>query len=235
MRRADRLFQLIQHLRYDRAVTAQTLAEKLEVSERTIYRDIQDLSLSGVPIAGEAGVGYILMKGFQLSPLMFSETELSALLIGARMVQSWTDHHLAKAANQALDKILHVIPDRLRPELERTDIVIPDLFLSDDHKQDFSELRTCIKQQQAVELEYTSLHNVVSKRLVNPLGLFYWGKVWTLVAWCKLREDFRQFRVDRIQSVNVTKHVFESEDGQTLRDFIARYSPDNKPNSGPKT
>lgn len=101
MRRADRLFQLIQHLRHDRVITARALAEALAVSERTICRDVQDLSLSGVPITGEAGVGYRLMRGFHVPPLMFNEEELAALLLGARMVQVWTDKGLARAAHQA--------------------------------------------------------------------------------------------------------------------------------------
>ena len=224
MRRADRLFQLIQHLRYDRAVTARDLAEKLEVSERTIYRDIQDLSLSGVPISGEAGVGYILMKGFQLSPLMFTETELSALLIGARMVQTWTDNHLANAASQALDKIIHVIPDHLRPEMSRKDIVVPDMSYGKRFLDELSTLRLAIKKNQSIRFDYSREDGQRSCRDVNPLGLFYWGKVWTLVSWCLLRQDFRQFRIDRMSHVQFLDQKFKSKSGQTLQDFIDIYS-----------
>ena len=113
MRRADRLFQIVQNLHHDRVVTAHDLAEELDVSERTIYRDIQDLSLSGVPITGEAGQGYRLLRGFHLPPLMFNQEELEALLLGARMVRAWTDKGLARAANQALLKIEHVLSEKL--------------------------------------------------------------------------------------------------------------------------
>ena len=118
MRRADRLFQIFGLLDHTKVITARDPADDLGVSERTIYRDIQDLSLSGVPIEGEAGVGYRLMKGFHLPSLMFDEEELAALMLGARMVQAWTDKSLASAAHQAIRKIENVIPERLRPALD---------------------------------------------------------------------------------------------------------------------
>ena len=130
MRRADRLFQIIQQLHHERATTARDLAETLVVSERTIYRDVQDLSLSGVPITGEAGVGYRLMPGFHMPPLMFNEEELAALLLGARMVQVWTDKSLARAAQQAIGKIVSALPERLKPELAREEMLVPDFSIS---------------------------------------------------------------------------------------------------------
>ena len=142
MRRADRLFQIIQLLSHDKVVTAHYLAETLEVSERTIYRDVQDLSLSGVPITGEAGIGYRLMKGFHLPPLMFNEEELAALLLGARMVQAWTDKGLAHAAGHAMRKIETVIPERLKPELARGDLMVPDFATSTEVAENLALLRS---------------------------------------------------------------------------------------------
>src|SRR5437899_1479879 len=110
MRRADRLFQIVQRLRRRGVTTAAQLAQALEVSERTVYRDVRDLQLSGVPILGEAGVGYALPRGFDLPPLMFTEEELEALVVGARMVQAWGDQKLARAAEDALSKIETVVP-----------------------------------------------------------------------------------------------------------------------------
>jgi len=222
MRRTDRLFQLIQHLRYDRAVTAKYLSEKLEVSERTIYRYVQDLSLSGVPITGEAGVGYMLMKGFQLSPLMFTESELAALLIGARMVQSWTDHHLAQAAVRALDKINHVIPDHLRPEMERKDVMVPNFSMTPSVQNIVSRLRAAIGAKQVINFSYLSLDEQCSEREAYPLGLLFWGKVWTLIAWCLMRDDFRQFRLDRMSQLEVQDKLYKLKPGQTMQDFIDR-------------
>ena len=222
MRRADRLFQIIQGLHHDRAITARQLAERLEVSERTIYRDIQDLSLSGVPITGETGLGYRLMKGFHLSPLMFNEEELAALLLGARMVQSWTDRGLARAAQQAMAKIEHVIPDHLKPELERQDIMVPAFPFSLTVSDELEVLRTAIKQQRKVHFDYRREDNQKSDRTVHPLGLFYWGKVWTLVAWCELRDSFRHFRLDRMSNIASLDDRYDSVQGRTLQDFLAQ-------------
>jgi len=220
MRRADRLFQIIQGLHHDRAVTARHLAEQLEVSERTIYRDIQDLSLSGVPITGETGLGYRLMKGFHLSPLMFNEEELAALLLGARMVQTWTDKSLARAAHQAMAKIEHVIPDHLKPELERQEIMVPAFPFSLTVSDELEVLRAAIKQQRKVYFDYRREDNQKSSRTVHPLGLFYWGKVWTLVAWCELRDGFRHFRLDRMSNIAGLEGYYESVQGRTLQDFL---------------
>src|SRR3954466_2243151 len=125
MRRADRLFQVIQLLRRRNVATAAWLAEELEVSERTIFRDVRDLMLSGVPIEGEAGVGYILRRGFDLPPLMFTETEIEAMVLGARVVTSWGDAGLAKAAAEALARVESVLPDRLRAKLTGTPLFAP--------------------------------------------------------------------------------------------------------------
>lgn len=220
MRRADRLFQIIQGLHHERAVTARHLAEHLEVSERTIYRDIQDLSLSGVPITGEAGRGYRLMKGFHLSPLMFTEEELAALLLGARMVQTWTDKSLARAAHQAMAKIEHVIPDHLKPELERREMMVPSFPFSQMVADELEALRAAIKQQRKVRFDYQREDNQKSSRTVHPLGLFYWGKVWTLVAWCELRDSFRHFRLDRMSNIARLEDRYESVKGRTLQDFL---------------
>ena len=225
MRRADRLFQIIQNLHHDRAVTARHLADELQVSERTIYRDVQDLSLSGVPITGEAGHGYRLMKGFQLSPLMFTEEELAALLLGARMVQAWTDRGLARAAQQAMAKIEHVIPERLQPELARQDILVPSFPFALPVSEELEVLRHAIKQQRKVRFAYQREDGEHSTRIVHPLGLFYWGKVWTLVGWCELRDDFRHFRLDRMNQITSLDDCYELLAGRTLQDFLTLCDP----------
>ena len=156
MRRADRLFEIIQLLRRKPTVTARDLSDALEVSERTIYRDIRDLIASGVPIQGEAGIGYVLKSGFDLPPLMFKESEIEALVLGARIVESWADEELADSAT------------------------------------------------------------------VRPRSLAYVGPVWLLAAWCELREDFRTFRLDRIENFAVLEERFRPERGKTLHDFLKR-------------
>lgn len=227
MRRADRLFQLVQLLRHDRVITARALALELEVSERTIYRDIQDLSLSGVPVVGEAGVGYRILKGFTLPPLMFTEEELAALLTGMRMVGAWTDRDMARAAQQVINKVESAVPESLRTELGRSEIMVPDFNVGSIMAHHLSDLRRASRECYKVSLEYVRADGEKSKRLICPLGLFYWGKVWTLVAWCELRDDFRHFRLDRISALEVSSTAFLPQPGCTLQDFLAQVeSPD---------
>ncbi len=222
MRRAERLFQIIQLLRKDRVVTAREIADKLEVSERTIYRDMQDLSLSGVPISSEAGSGYKLLPGFHLPPLMFNEEELAALLIGARMVQVWTDQGLASAATQAMIKIESAVPEHLREELSRDDILVPDFGIDPKVSKRMQLLRVGIKELQKVGFNYNREDGQPSSRTVHPLGLFYWGKVWTLTAWCELRDGFRNFRLDRMTHVCLLEEGYESVVGRTLQDYLRK-------------
>ncbi len=221
MRRADRLFQIIQNLHPTRTITAKKLAEILQVSERTIYRDMQDLMLSGIPITAEAGQGYRLLKGFQLPPLMFSEEEIEALLIGARMVRAWTDNDLAHAAHQALQKIEHVIPDKLKPQLERNDIIVPDFAGESQVGEQLKIFRTAIRKQKKVILKYTRIDGVQSNRTIHPLGLFYWGKVWTVVGWCEKRDAFRNFRLDRMTSCQLSRQHYSLIEGHSLQDYLA--------------
>ncbi|MEJ2592631.1 MAG: YafY family protein [Candidatus Thiodiazotropha sp.] len=221
MRRADRLFRITQELRSDRWLTARTLANLLEVSERTIYRDIQDLSLSGVPIIAEAGLGYRLMEGYRLPPLMFDQEELEALLLGIRMVGVWSEPVLASAALRAVARIEAVLPERLLPELSRNALLVapfgPEATVSDA----LHLLRQAVRNQSKVKFHYRRSDGTQSIRTVRPLGLAFWGRNWTLVAWCELRDAFRHFRLDRIDNLIESGDGFEPEDGRTLDDFLS--------------
>lgn len=220
MRRADRLFQLIQHLHPDRVITARQLAQELEVSERTIYRDVQDLSLSGVPIEGEAGVGYRMGRGFRLPPLMFEEEELAALVVGMRMVQGWTDRGMARAAARTLRKIEMVLPPHRQYRFNSEEIMVPDFHVAESVREHLAQLRKSIRDTRKLLLHYTREDGTASTRQVCPLGLVYWGRTWTLVAWCELRADFRQFRIDRINQLEILLEHYESQSGQTLSDYL---------------
>ena len=221
MRRADRLFQIVQNLHHERVITAHALAEELEVSERTIYRDIQDLSLSGVPITGETGLGYRLLRGYHLPPLMFNEEELEALILGARMVRAWTDKGLARAAHSALQKIENVVPEKLKPEFDKQKIIVPDFPMEGMAAEQMLIVRQAIKEQHKIQIDYTRDDGQASNRVVHPLGLFYWGKVWTLVGWCELRDAFRHFRLDRMQHIEKLNKTFEIIEGRTLQDYLS--------------
>ena len=222
MRRADRLFQIVQYLRGGRLTTARNLAERLEVSERTIYRDVADLIGSGVPIEGEAGVGYILRAGYDLPPLMFTQSEISALVAGARLIRAWGGLEMASAAEEALVKIRAVLPEADRARVEATEI---HALAPPEHEPDvrahLDALDKAVANQHRLTLTYADGAGRTSTRSVRPLSLWYWGRVWTLIAWCELRDDFRMFRVDRITATE-PGDPFRPEREKSLATFYAR-------------
>lgn len=220
MRRADRLFQIIQFLRTRRVTTASWLAERLEVSERTIYRDVKDLILSGVNIEGEAGIGYVVRPGFDLPPLMFSEEEIKALTLGARIVESWADPSLATAAQSALSKIETVLPDNLKDNPENTTLFAPMTQIRPEIALKMAEVRAATDSKRKLQIRYTDAKYQLSERIIWPLGLFFWGAVWTIGAWCELRQAFRVFRLDRIQELTLIEVNYPIEKGKTLQDLI---------------
>lgn len=220
MRRADRLFQIIQFLRTRRITTASWLAERLEVSERTIYRDIKDLMLSGVNIEGEAGIGYIVRRGFDLPPLMFSKDEISALTLGARIVESWADPSLATAAQSALSKIETVLPDELKDSSRQTRLFAPMTRIRSDVASKMAVVRAATDNRKKLILDYSDAKQQTSQRTIWPLGLFFWGAVWTIGSWCELRQSFRIFRLDRILEIETLEENFPNEKGRTLNDLI---------------
>ena len=220
MRRADRLFQLVQLIRGRRLTTAAFLAQRLEVSERTVYRDVADLQHQGVPIEGEAGVGYRLGAGFELPPLMFTQDEASALVAAARLAQSWVDPALARDIETGLGKILSVLPPAARVSAEALALYAPALGLGDALRARLQVLREAVQARQKLRLHYRDVSGDASERTVRPLGCFYWGRVWTLSTWCELRNDFRGFRIDRMDAVDVLPERFRDEAGKTLADML---------------
>jgi predicted DNA-binding transcriptional regulator YafY len=230
MRRADRLFEIVQYLRGRRLTTAKQLAEWLEISERTVYRDIADLLATGVPIDGEAGVGYRLHASFDLPPLMFTFDEVEALTAGARMVQSWSSPQLRRAAESALAKIAAALPKDKRAALESTPLFAPKGFIDAATGLHLDLLRNAIHTQQRVLLDYTDINGALSQRTVRPLACAFWGGTWTLAAWCERRDDFRTFRLDRIDTLQLQETRFNTEAGKTLADFL-RTLPSEQPSS----
>jgi len=232
MRRADRLFRLVQLLRGGRLMTARTLAERLEVSERTVYRDVRDLMLSGVPIEGEAGVGYLLRAGFDLPPLMFDRGEIEAVVLGTRMARAWGGARLAAAAEEALRKIEAVLPAALRERVDRTRLYAPGDRIAASVRADLDQLSAAVDGGQRVAFGYVAEDGARTERTVRPLGLYFWGGVWTLVAWCELRRDFRSFRVDRMAAIEPGT-AFPREPGRSLADFVATLSRDRASDIAP--
>ncbi|WP_144392506.1 helix-turn-helix transcriptional regulator [Pleionea sediminis] len=226
MRRADRLFQIIELLRSRQLTTAAYLADKLEVSVRTIYRDIADLQKSGVDVEGEAGIGYRL-RYYDLAPLMFNSAELEALLSGIKLAKAWMDSELRADADAAISKIEKILPEQLKKQIKANTLLAPDFHVPEAMVTSMAQLRSSINRHQKVELVYIDLKDKVSERKVRPLGLVFWGQVWTLVAWCEKRDDFRNFRLDRIQNLHPTIEPFQQEKGQRLADYIERERNDS--------
>ena len=191
----------------------------MEVSERTVYRDVAHLIGSGVPIEGEAGVGYVMREGYDLPPLMFDEEEVVALVAGARLVRAWGGTGMSAAAERAVDKIAAVLPEA---RARRAGSVHIHAFRPADLHPALTGLIDRIEEaaerRERPDLSYLSLDGARTERTVRPLGLFFWGQVWTLVAWCEMRGDFRMFRVDRIEAA-YGLGPFRDEPGKRLADF----------------
>jgi predicted DNA-binding transcriptional regulator YafY len=221
MRKSERLFKLVTLLQGRRtAITAQALAEELGVAMRTVYRDIQALILSGVPIDGEAGVGYRLRAGFDLPPLMFQSEEVTALLVGSRMVQAWTDPDLALAAKQAEAKILAVLTPQTLIEVSRLPYRIPVYERSESgiHKL----LRKACEGRQKVSIAYRDMNGQDSTRTLWPLGMVGWGDHWTLLAWCEKRDAYRNFRFDRIQNIMLLPEHYPAHPQRNLEHYLTQ-------------
>lgn len=221
MRRADRLFQLMLLLQEGKVRTGHYLAEKLEVSTRTVYRDIADLVGSGIPIDGEAGVGYLLRDEYRLPPLMFTVDELKALVLGAQMVRAWSDSELASTTATAIRKIESILADDLKKEIRRQGIEVPAFQMSREASNNLRVVRTALDAQEKLDVQYTAIGGEATRRIIRPLILYFWGKSWTLGGWCELRGGFRSFRVDLMDEVTNLKQTFESTDGCSPQVYVS--------------
>ncbi len=222
MRRADRLFQLVHLLRARRHATGDGLARELRVSTRTVYRDVADLQRSGVPIRGEAGVGYRLDRGFELPPLTFTGEELEGLVLGARIVAAWGDPELAGAVGRAMSRIEAALPAGLRRVLLDTALFAPGVPRGSAMANEVAVMRRGISEHRKLHLAYSREDGQESERDVRPLGLYFWGDKWTLAAWCELRSDYRSFRPDRVRRVTLLDERFDPASEINLADFLRR-------------
>jgi len=225
MRRADRLFRIVDELRLRRRATrAAELASLLEVSPRTIYRDMADLMASGVPVEGSAGVGYLLRPGYHMPPLMFDADEIEALVLGLRIVQSWTDEAMAVAAGRAVDRVRAAVPEELDRRIGDLALLAPRPAAGREQRADTGPYRRAIRDRRVLEILYEDEGGQRSERRIRPLGLLFYGPKWLLAAWCELRQGFRTFRLDRVAAVQATDERFRPEPGRTLADFLDRWS-----------
>lgn len=223
MRKIDRLFEIVQLLRGQRLRTAEFIANKLGVSVRTIYRDIQGLMSSGVPIEGERGVGYIIQQPIEMPPLNFTPLELKAIQLGINMVKAIADKEITAAAEEVAVKIQDALPIESK-KWQHLPVAHIYFRSDDDTRELLLTLRNALDKKQKISISYQDESQCASIRIIRPLGMEYWGKVWTLTAWCELRKDFRVFRIDRIKTYKITKNIFKDEADKTYQHYLKRYA-----------
>jgi predicted DNA-binding transcriptional regulator YafY len=222
MRRADRLFDIIQDLRTARQPrTAAALAAKLEVTVRTIYRDIATLQARRIPIEGEPGVGYVLRRGFDLPPLMFTTEEIEAIAVGTRLVNRIRDPMLQRAAESVLSKLAVALPDSTGSYL-----VSPRFYVSEGSAQrptavDLAGVRNAIRSSRKMHISYVDGHDSRTRRIIWPIAMAYYVDVTLIGAWCELRSDYRNFRVERIAASKVLNEHFSPDRGRLLTEWLA--------------
>ncbi|HXA25669.1 MAG TPA: YafY family protein [Acetobacteraceae bacterium] len=222
MRRADRLFDIIQRLRTARGpMTAAALAEELEVTVRTVYRDVATLQARRVPIEGAAGIGYLLRRGFDLPPLMFTTEEVEAIAVGARLVARTGDPGLQEAAESVLSKVTTVLPEAMRAQLSSAPIFVSGSGAPVAESVDLSVVRQAIRDERKLDIDYVDEKGARSRRIVWPIAVAYYVQATLVGAWCELRRDYRHFRADRITALTVLDERYPSDSGRLMAEWLA--------------
>ena len=222
MRRADRLFDIIQTLRSANApTTAAALAERLEVTVRTVYRDVVTLQARRVPIEGAPGIGYMLRRGFDLPPLMFTTEEVDAIAVGAQLVRRLRDPALQHAAARVLAKVSTVLPDATRAYFSSAPFYVSEGSAHVPDGVDLSAIRSAIRDSRKMRLEYVDEQGRRTRRTTWPIAMAYYVDVTLVAAWCELRDDYRHFRVDRIKRLTVLEGRYPSDNGRLMAGWLA--------------
>jgi predicted DNA-binding transcriptional regulator YafY len=223
MRRSDRLFDIIQRLRTARGpMTAAALAEELEVTVRTVYRDIATLQARRVPIEGAAGVGYVLRRGFDLPPLMFTADELEAIAVGARLVSRTGDLGLQEAAESVLSKVTVVLPEFLRRQLATAPVFVSGSGGAPvPERIDLATVRQAIRDEHKLAISYVDEKGACTERTIWPIAVAYYVQATLIGAWCELRRDYRHFRADRITTMTVLDARYPSDNGRLMAEWLA--------------
>jgi predicted DNA-binding transcriptional regulator YafY len=223
--RIDRLHAILTHLQSKRRVTAQEIADRFNISLRTVYRDVKALDESGVPVIGEAGSGYTIMEGYRLPPVMFTQEEAAALMMGAKLAERFTDASVKKYFDAALFKIKAVLRGTDKDHVADMDDQIAVMIstrnpLDESANQYLAALQKAIVEKKAIFLRYNSNNEETTERVVEPIGLCYYSANWHLIGWCRLRQDYRDFRVGRIQRLQIKEESFEKKSHQSLQQYM---------------
>lgn len=226
MNRIDRLVATVLLLQTRRLIRAQDIAEHFEISKRTVYRDLRALEEAGVPLAGEAGEGYSLVEGYHLPPVMFTHEEAGALFVGGEFVERFTDASLRKHVQSALLKIRAVLPEEKQEYLERLQQATaiytrPASFIAGYRDDALATIQHALVQRSVLSMEYFSNHrDSLTQRCVEPLALLYYNDHWHLIAYCRMRADYRDFRTDRIKTLRLCEETFAPHQNFSLKQYL---------------
>jgi predicted DNA-binding transcriptional regulator YafY len=226
MRRADRLFDIIQILRLARTpLTAATIAAELEVTQRTVYRDIATLQARRVPIEGAAGIGYVLRRGYELPPLMLTEEEIEAVAVGARLLRRTGDPGLEAAARSVLTKLAAVMPDALRAHLDGVPFHVSARGAPAPKAVDLARFRAAIRDTRKMRIDYVDTKGAPTRRVICPIAVEYYVEATLICAWCELRGDYRHFRADRVRSATLLNDGFGADAKRLMSGWMALTRP----------
>lgn len=223
MNRIDRLHAILTHLQSKKRVTAQEVADRFNISLRTVYRDVKALEESGVPVIGEAGSGYSIMEGYRLPPVMFTQEEASALLLGAKLAEHLSDESIKKHFNAALYKIKAVLRSTDKEHMDQLNdniAVLSRLPADDSAGRYLVDLQKALGDKREIHIRYQSGQDAITERTIEPIGLCHYGQAWHLIGWCKLRNGYRDFRVNRIQQLQLLDTNFEPDTHPSLQEYL---------------
>jgi predicted DNA-binding transcriptional regulator YafY len=229
MNRIDRLTAILIHLQTKRVVKAEEISDRFEISLRTVYRDVKALMEAGVPIGSEAGKGYFIVDGYHLPPVMFNEEEASALLMAGKLVEKMTDHSVRNAYESALMKIKSVLHESEKDHLENLQSAMEVKYVPGENNQEFpnhflTAIQKALTQKEVLDMEYISTYEKeLTNRSIEPIGMVYYRSGWHLIAWCRLRNGYRDFRADRIKSLVNTGVKFDGRNLMSLQEYFQSF------------
>jgi predicted DNA-binding transcriptional regulator YafY len=225
MNRIDRLTAILIQLQTKKVVKAQEIANRFEITLRTVYRDVKALMEAGVPIGSEAGTGYFIVDGFHLPPVMFTQDEASAMMMAGKLVERMTDQSVRTAFENALMKVKAVLNEAQKDHLESLQahiaVLKPYQQMPAPAGNHLSDLQKATVEKRVVEFEYLNNQSEQTTREVEPIGLFYYSTAWHLIAWCRLRDGFRDFRTDRIDNLQISEYTFSPRRISTLQEYLS--------------
>jgi len=228
MNRIDRLTAILIQLQTKRVVKAEEIADRFEISLRTVYRDVKALMEAGVPIGSEAGKGYFIVDGYHLPPVMFTQDEASSMLLAGKLVDKMADKSVRTAYESAMLKIKAVLNEAEKDHLQNLESHI-EVFLRSRYESKaetefpdhfMTEIQRAVGKRQVLKIDYSSTENELTTREVEPIGIFYYSTAWHLIAWCRLRNGYRDFRADRIRNLENKGEVFEGRNQISLKEYF---------------